>query len=326
MPVPKHIFEPPFNTVRSHIALGVADLGRSRAFYAEALGLIVEDADREILHLGGIEERQHHSLVLRDGEVPTAHYLGFKVGCEEESRQGCALLQGAGDRARARRATLSRPYADGRRPLRHAGRTSLCHGKRERLLQRSGARKGVQPQRLDHFNVLAPNVQGSVEFHAALGFRLTEYAEEDRPSGYIAAAWMHRKGNVHDLAFTQWQGAAPAPSGLLGANAAADHSFVRSVATTGDLANLERGPGRHGISNAFFLYVRCPDGHRLEVYSCDYQTIGPDHEPIRWNLRDLAGRRCGVSRRRAPGLRKAPSLPASSRARRCSRPTWSLPI
>ena len=44
MPVPKHIFDPPFNIVRSsHIALGVADLGRSRAFYAETLGLIVDD-------------------------------------------------------------------------------------------------------------------------------------------------------------------------------------------------------------------------------------------------------------------------------------------
>jgi catechol 2,3-dioxygenase len=31
--------------------------------------------------------------------------------------------------------------------------------RRERLLQRYGSYKGVQPQRLDHVNVLAPNVQ-----------------------------------------------------------------------------------------------------------------------------------------------------------------------
>jgi catechol 2,3-dioxygenase len=35
------------------------------------------------------------------------------------------------------------------------------------------------------------------------------------------------------------------------------------MAVTGYLANLEHGPGQHGISNAF--YLRCPDGHRLEV-------------------------------------------------------------
>jgi catechol 2,3-dioxygenase len=44
--------------------------------------------------------------------------------------------------------------------------------------------------------------------------------------------------------------------------------------------------GRHGISNAFFLYVRCPDGHRTELYTCDYQTMDRDHAPIRWSLRD----------------------------------------
>ena len=44
MPIPKHVFDPPFNIVRSsHVALGVADLGRARAFYEGALGLIVED-------------------------------------------------------------------------------------------------------------------------------------------------------------------------------------------------------------------------------------------------------------------------------------------
>jgi catechol 2,3-dioxygenase-like lactoylglutathione lyase family enzyme len=127
--------------------LGVADLGRSRAFYAETLGLIVEDADRETLYLRGIEERQHHSLVLRHGEVPTAQHLGFKVGSEEDLDKAARFFKAQGDRARVRRAALSRPYADGRRPLRHAGRTE----KRERLLQRYGTYKGVQPQRLDHF-------------------------------------------------------------------------------------------------------------------------------------------------------------------------------
>ena len=45
MPIPKHIFDPPFNIVRaSHVVLGVRDLARSRAFYADTLGLHVEDA------------------------------------------------------------------------------------------------------------------------------------------------------------------------------------------------------------------------------------------------------------------------------------------
>ena len=58
------------------------------------------------------------------------------------------------------------------------------------------------------------------------------------------------------------------------------------MATSGYLPNMERGPGRHGISNAFFLYVRDPDGHRIELFTSDYLTVDPDLAPIRWTLRD----------------------------------------
>jgi hypothetical protein len=49
---------------------------------------------------------------------------------------------------------------------------------------------------------------------------------------------------------------------------------------------IERGPGRHGVSNAFFVYLRDPDGHRIELYSCDYYTGDPDHKPLRWSVND----------------------------------------
>jgi Glyoxalase/Bleomycin resistance protein/Dioxygenase superfamily len=57
------------------------------------------------------------------------------------------------------------------------------------------------------------------------------------------------------------------------------------MASSGYL-NIERGPGRHGISNAFFLYIRDPDGRRLELYTSDYFTGDHDHAPMRWSLND----------------------------------------
>ena len=53
---------------------------------------------------------------------------------------------------------------------------------------------------------------------------------------------------------------------------------------------IERGPGRHGVSNAFFVYLRDPDGHRVELYTGDYYTGDPDHEPIRWSASDARRR------------------------------------
>src|SRR5262245_35576007 len=169
MPVPQHTFLPPFNIVRSsHIALGVTDLGRSRAFYADTLGLVVEDADKDALYLRGVEERQHHSLLLKQREAPVAEHLGFKVGSEEDLDKAARYFAAYGIDHQFR----ERPY-QGRTltavdPYGMPIELSFAMHRRERLLQRYDTYRGVHPQRLDHFNVLAPNVQGSMDFYAAL--------------------------------------------------------------------------------------------------------------------------------------------------------------
>ena len=39
----------------------------------------------------------------------------------------------------------------------------------------------------------------------------------------------------------------------------------------GYAANVERGPGRHGPSGVLFVYLRDPDGHRVEFFNNHYQ-------------------------------------------------------
>src|SRR6516164_55771 len=85
MPVPQHVFEPPFNIIRSsHAVLDVTDLKLSREFYETTVGLHVEDADDNAVYLRGAEEHQHHSLVLRKAAAPACNRLGFKVGNEAD--------------------------------------------------------------------------------------------------------------------------------------------------------------------------------------------------------------------------------------------------
>ena len=56
MPVPQHIFDPPFNIIRcSHVVLDVADLNASREFYENTVGLHVEDRDDKAVYLRGSE-------------------------------------------------------------------------------------------------------------------------------------------------------------------------------------------------------------------------------------------------------------------------------
>ncbi|HWW47176.1 MAG TPA: 3,4-dihydroxyphenylacetate 2,3-dioxygenase [Xanthobacteraceae bacterium] len=287
MPVPQHVFDPPFNIVRcSHVVLDVANLAESRRFYETIVGLHVEDESDDALYLRGSEEHQHHSLVLRKSAKPGCRRIGFRVAHEADLDKAAAFcaehkLDHAFTDEPFQKRTLQ--FTD---PFGFRVELYAAMEKRPHLMRRFDLHRGCHPQRLDHLNIFAPEVQDTIDFYAKLGFRLTEYAEEDGPNGRIAAAWMHRKGNVHDLAITNGKGPrlhhfaywAPTPMNIL--------HLCDVMASSGYLKNLERGPGRHGISNAFFLYVRDPDGHRLEVYSSDYQTMDPDHEPLRWSLRD----------------------------------------
>jgi len=286
MPVPQHIFDPPFNIIRSsHVVLDVADLDASVAFYGNIIGLHVEDRDDATAYLRGSEEHQHHSLVLRKAATPACARLGFRVGDESDLDKAGSFFAENG----VLYSFVERPF-QGRTlhvtdPFGYRLEFCASMEKRPHLLRRYDLYKGCHPQRLDHFNVFAAELQDTIDFYARLGFRLTEYAEEDG-DGRIAAAWMQRKGNVHDFAFTNGRGPrlhhfaywVPSPMNIL--------HLCDVMAASGLLTSMERGPGRHGISNAFFLYVRDPDGHRVELYSSDYQTMDHDHEPLRWSLRD----------------------------------------
>ncbi len=285
MPIPAPVLYPPFNTIRlSHVTLGVSDLAASKAFYVDTLGLQVTDETGETLYLRAMEERGHHSVVLTKG-APDVRVLSFKVFAEEELDKAEAWFKDKGHNTE----WIDRPYQ---------GRTLLTHDtfgipiefyfKMDRLPpihQKYALYQGVKPLRIDHFNCFVPNVDDAVAFWGEMGFRVTEYTE-DEETKRLWAAWLHRKGGVHDMAFTNGTGPrlhhlafwVPTPLNII--------DLLDLMSTTGYISNIERGPGRHGISNAFFLYVRDPDGHRVEIYCSDYQTVDPDLEPIKWDLKD----------------------------------------
>jgi catechol 2,3-dioxygenase len=287
MPIRPSELAPPFNIVRaSHVELGVRDLARSRAFYVDCLGLLATDESAVALHLRGVEERNHHSIVLRKAREPTVTALGFKLASEDDVDRAAAWF-------RVRNLPVSFPEVPFQgRTLRTADAFGMPLDfyfridQAPSMLQRYAAHQGARIQRIDHLNCFTPDVQVSYDFYTDLGFRLTEYTETEDAPAKLWAVWMHRKGNVHDLAFTNGLGPRLHHIGVWTAGALDILHICDVMATSGYLANMERGPGRHGISNAFFLYVRDPDGHRIELFTSDYLTVDPDLEPIRWTLRD----------------------------------------
>lgn len=286
MPVPNPNLYPDFNIVRlSHLEIGVSNLSESKYFYTEILGLQITHETTEEVFLRAMEERGHHCLILKTSKNTDINFLAFKVFSELDLEKAKAWFEDKG---------LPTEWVD--RPFQGKTlRTQDIHGiplefyfKMERLPsihQKYKLYKGVRPLRIDHFNCFSSNVDESVSFWNEMGFRVTEYTEDDS-SKNVWAAWLHRKGGVHDMAFTNGLGPrlhhtafwVPTPLNII--------DLCDIMASSGYVKNLERGPGRHGISNAFFLYILDPDGHRIEIYCSDYQTVDPDHEPIKWDLKD----------------------------------------
>jgi catechol 2,3-dioxygenase len=287
MTIPAVVLKPPFNVTRiSHVVLSVKDLDASSKFYSDVLGFAISHRDDNSLYLRGLEEGCHHSLVLRREAGPAVcEAIGFRVLSEEDLDAAKAWCD--------ENKVPAKWYESS-----HQGRAlrlvdaagcpiELCATmeSKPRLIQAFDQFSGGSPQRLDHVQIASPNVQGACDFYAALGFRLTEYTAKDG-SDELWGVWLQRKGNPHDIVFSNGRGPRL-------------HHFAYTVPETRDLIHacdvaackgfgpsMERGPGRHGIGNALFVYFRDPDGHRIELFNTHYQAIDPDEVPLRWELSD----------------------------------------
>jgi catechol 2,3-dioxygenase len=277
------------DVVRSaYVQLVVTDLAKARWFWADMLGFHVQYEDGDSLHLRGTDELTHHSLVLRAGEIAALDHIAYRVRTAEDVDRAERFFTGLGCPVRRILA------GEGTRGVGAAVRVvdplgfpvEFFHDieRAERLIQRYDLRHGAEIARLDHFNICTPDIPAAYAHYRSLGFGCSETIEGDEHELY--AAWMYRKQTVHDVAFT---GGAGPRLHHIGVATHESHQVLRTADIFGSLHEegyIERGPGRHGVSNAFYLYLRDPDGHRVEIYTSDYYTGDPGHETYRWNVHD----------------------------------------
>ena len=299
MAIPRAAYPAPFNITRaSHAVLTVKDLGASRAFYVDALGFAVSDEDADTLYLRGIEEACHHSLVLkRTKDAPVCERVGLRVYTEEDLEKAKAYFERAG---------LPAKWIE----VPHQGRTlhasdavgtplELCATMetRPRLVVQFPQHKGACPLRIDHMQILTPEVQKACEFYSALGFRLSEYIAVDNTDDLVFV-FLQRKGNPHDIVFAANTGPRFHHAAFAVPDAAHILTACDIAGSFGFGGNLEFGPGRHGPGHALFGYFRDPDGHRIEVFNTHYQMMDIENEPVRWDLSYMRNRPWGFPPRR----------------------------
>lgn len=284
MAIPQTVFDPPFNITRaSHIVLTVGDLVASRDFYVEVVGLVVSDEDSETVYLRGVEERSHHSLVLRKtGARPMCERIGFRAFGDEDLERAKHHFDAKGAAAQ----WVERP---------HQGRTlhvsdasgiplELCATmeSRPRLHVNYELHRGAAALRFDHFQILAPDVREASTFYTQLGFRISDYFTDDAFGDYLFGVFLYRKNNPHDIVFLTRLGPQMHHFAYI---VPESQNLFRACDVAGNIGfgdNIERGPGRHGQGHALYVYFRDPDGHRVEILPHPIQVMDIDDEPVHW--------------------------------------------
>lgn len=280
-----------FDIVRtSHVEFLVRDLKRSREFYVDTLGFIETDSDSSHIYLRGLEDRFHHCVVLTKARRPSVGHFAFRVrrdqdldeiaGLFEEANLPYKWLKEGEERGQGRALRAQDPFGF---PVEFFKEMEES----EWMLQRFDKHIGAKVMRIDHLNLLTPDVDKASEWYTEkLGFECSEYTQTEDKKPKIWGTWLRRKPTVHDVALMNSAGPRLHHAGFVVSGKDSILDCADILASKGYKENMERGPGRHGISNAFFLYLRDPDGHRVELYTGDYLSADPDWKPLKWKLHD----------------------------------------
>jgi catechol 2,3-dioxygenase len=237
----------------------VTDLAKSREFYVDVLGLHVTEEDENTIYLRSLEEFIHHNLVLRQGPIAAVAAFAYRVKSPAEVDAAEAYYKELGCRTERRKEGFTKGIGDSVRvedPLGFPYEFFYETEHVERLTQRYDLYSAGELVRLDHFNQVTPDVPRGRKYLEDLGFRVSEDIKD--ADGVTYAAWMHRKQTVHDTALTGGNG--PRMHHVAFATHE-KHNIIQICDKMGALRisdRIERGPGRHGVSNAFYLYILDP--------------------------------------------------------------------
>jgi len=283
----------------SHVQLRTPRLEESIRFFTDVLGMVVTERDGGTAYLRCFGDFTHHALTLVEAETPGLDHVAYRLEAEEDVADFAARLREAGHAVTDVPAGDERGQGDAIRfedPEGHV--IELFHGFERAVLGRPSLLRnqpeaypcrGVGVRRIDHINLFTPDVGSTRAFLASqLGFKLREGVTMD--DGSELGAWMSVTVNVHDVALTLDRSESPKRGRL---HHVAFYVDSRELMLQGadlmaelDIA-IEAGPAKHGITQAFFMYVIEPGGNRIELFSGGYQIFEPDWEPVIWGEQDF---------------------------------------
>ncbi|MER2107086.1 MAG: VOC family protein [Solibacillus sp.] len=285
-----------------HVALETTDLEKSLWFFEEVVGLEKTEEVDGVHYLRAWGDFEHHTLSLKAGTEARVDHIAWKAKRREDVGHFAILLQDAGVQVEEVKAGTEVGQGDAIRfqlPTGHnfeiyfdMEKPAVMDPKRKAVLKNQtykAWRKGISPRRFDHVNIATNQpAKEVIDFLIEkLGFNIREYVR--LPNDEILSAWLSVTSLVHDIAVMS-NPEFNSTHEIHHISYWSDNSqdILRAADILSENGFTFIGPGKHGISQALYVYVQDPgSGIRLELFSNGYQIFEPDWEPIAWDLDEM---------------------------------------
>ncbi|MER1986474.1 MAG: catechol 2,3-dioxygenase [Solibacillus sp.] len=291
--------EPIFDIAQlAHLEIYSPKLEESVKFFKDILGMDETHREGKSVYMRAYEDHYHNTLIITENEEAGLGHIALRTTSPQALERRAAEIEKTGygigwidgDVGHGRAYQFHTPDGHKVEILWDVEYYEAPEDQKTPLLNRPQRRpnRGVPVRRLDHVNILSKETDKNMEFlQDALGFKVRErIVAEDESS---IAAWLSVSNLVHDIAI---MGDGLGESGRLH-HICYWYGYPQHLSDVADLLiesgyEIEAGPGKHGVTQAAFLYVMEPGGNRVELFGDPgYQIFDPAWKTIEWRGKDL---------------------------------------
>lgn len=291
--------EPIFDVAQlAHVEIYSPKVDETLWFFKDLLSLSETERDGDSVYLRAYEDFYHHSLKVTYRETPGLGHVSWRASSPHALERRVAALEASGlgkgwiegDKGHGRAYQFTTPDGHPQEILWDVDYYEAPEALKTPLMNRPQKRPthGVPVRRLDHVNLMCSDVTPNKSFFMEeLGFRLREHIVLD--GGMEAGAWLSVSPLVHEVAV---MGDRTGNKGRLH-HIAYWYGYPQHLSDIADILTeqgiqIEAGPGKHGVSQAMFMYVFEPGGNRVELFGdAGYLIFDPDWKPITWTQETL---------------------------------------
>ncbi len=272
-------------------------LDESAKFFVEILGLTEVRRDDRSVWLRCWGDSFHHTIQLTAGDAAGVGSVGWRADGPDGLAEAVLRLEAAGaglgwvnDRVGYGPAfRYQSPGGHVHEVFWEVERSWLPPGEGSTLPNRPQRRAahGCALRQLDHVTLAVPGdpMEAAHWFRDTLGYRFMEYTVLDSSDApFFAMVTVNE--HAHDLGLLR------DTSGMSGRihhvafwldEPALVYQTAEFLLEAGQ--HVEFGPGRHGMGEEVYLYVRDPSGMRIEFMSGGRRNYEPDWQTIKWTPR-----------------------------------------